>query len=231
MARRIAVLLRHGKYEQPEGVPSAHLPHPLTVEGIRQAEQAGEFLRRYANEQSLRVDSGIDSSRMLRAWQTAERVRSALDDDGVRRDICETEALAERSVGCLANLTVDEIEAVAARDPRVRSLPSGWKTQAEFCLPFQGAESLLDAGARVARHVETALAAISAEADTLKIFVGHGGAFRHAAVHLGVITLAQAPHLSMYHCRPVFIERLASGMWQHVGGDWKKRDSYSRHFD
>lgn len=59
--------------------------------------------------------------------------------------------------------------------------------------------------------------------DTLKIFVGHGAAFRHAAVHLGLLTTEQAVALSMYHCRPVFFERLQENRWQHVGGDWKIR--------
>ena len=110
-------------------------------------------------------------------------------------------------------------------DPRYGPLPRDWKLQSDFRLPLQGAESLLDAGERAARHISNRLdsAERSTDAALLKVFVGHGGAFRYAAVHLGVLGPAEARQLSMHHCRPVLIERVDADRWQHIGGHWKAR--------
>jgi 2,3-bisphosphoglycerate-dependent phosphoglycerate mutase len=83
----------------------------------------------------------------------------------------------------------------------------------------------MDAGERVAGHLERRLMALQGDVntDTVKLFVGHGAAFRHAAYHLGLMAFDQIAALSMYHCRPVFIERHPDGTWQHLTGDWKVR--------
>src|SRR5690606_1580577 len=104
-------------------------------------------------------------------------------------------------------------------------LPDRWKYQSDFALPFQNAESMLDAGHRVATHIEGRASdlAESIQVDTLKLVIGHGGAFRHAAVHLGLLDLADVPGLSMWHCSPVYMG-LSDGRWSHVAGEWKVRD-------
>ena len=63
------------------------------------------------------------------------------------------------------------------------------------------------------------------EEDSLKLFVGHGAAFRHAAYRLGVLRFEDITRLSMYHARPVYLELLTDGGWQQVAGDWKVRQS------
>jgi hypothetical protein len=119
---------------------------------------------------------------------------------------------------------------VLQQDPRVSDPPADWKADSHYCLPLQGAESLLQAGERVAAHLTQSMAALApGEHDRIKIFVGHGAAFRHAAWHLGVLEFGQIRHLSMYHCRPVMIEYLPGGQWRHVEGEWKVR-SESSHF-
>ena len=60
--------------------------------------------------------------------------------------------------------------------------------------------------------------------DTLKVFVGHGAAIRHAAWHLGVLELSDVARLSMFHAVPVCLEYSDAG-WRHVAGDWKLRDA------
>jgi len=109
-------------------------------------------------------------------------------------------------------------------DPRYPELPQNWKSNSEYRLPLQGAESLLEAGKRVAEHLNRRLSEIPDDGvDRLKLFVGHGAAFRHAAFHLGLMEYDDIARLSMFHGRPVFVELLQDGRWSHITGDWKVR--------
>jgi 2,3-bisphosphoglycerate-dependent phosphoglycerate mutase len=233
MARLIAALVRHGDYQQSPDTPSAHQPHPLNPEGEAQAQAAAQLLHDMIVRNNWALVSSIDSSRMLRAWQTAMIFADGLAGLGsspLRID--SYDALAERSVGCLANLTTAEIEAILHRDPRVSAPPADWKADSHYRLPLQGAESLLEAGERVAVHLEESMAALPpAGHDRVKVFVGHGAAFRHAACHLGVLELAQVRQLSMRHCLPLLLEYLPGGNWRHSGGDWKVRPEHSSYTD
>jgi 2,3-bisphosphoglycerate-dependent phosphoglycerate mutase len=226
LARLIAAIMRHGDYRQPRGVPSARLPHPLTVKGEVQARAGAAQLQDAAREAGWQIHPVIDSSELLRGWQTA----MVLADELRRRGVAEAavqafDALDERGLGSAANLTMDEIAAAVAADPRCQPLPPRWKADSWFRLSFPGAESLMQAGQRTAVHMAARLAELADQvtADTLKVFVGHGGAFRHAAVHLGLLTVAEAQVLSMHHCRPVFVERLDRDTWRHICGAWKRR--------
>jgi len=234
LARFIVAFVRHGEYQQPPGVPSAHLPYPLTSGGMKQASEAAERLLTVAAKENWNIDPVIDSSRQLRGWQTASIIASELEKQENSGLIVESfEQLAERCLGSAANLTIDEIESIVAEDPRYDPLPAGWKSDSNFIIPLQGAESLMQAGERVALHViqraDSLVKVVST--DTLKIFVGHGAAFRHAAVHMGLMTCGQAVALSMYHCQPILIERLQENSWKHVGGDWKIRKENSLDLD
>jgi broad specificity phosphatase PhoE len=226
MARLIAALIRHGDYVQLPNTPSAHQPFPLNAAGEQQAREAAALLRDVCARNGWQLESCIDSSRMLRAWQTARIIAFELADlvpSGLT--VTSFDALAERCVGSAANLSVAQIEDIMHRDPRFPDLPPGWKSDSHYCLPLQGAESLAEAGERVAAHLRQRTAGLSQTPDTpcLKLFVGHGAAMRHAAWHLGVLGFEQVAQLSMYHGRPVFIECQPDGSWQHVGGDWKVR--------
>ena len=231
MARLIAALVRHGDYHQLANTPSAHQPYPLNSEGESQALQGAQSLREMIVRNDWSLVPCIDSSRLLRAWQTAVIFADSVADLAACTLAVESyDALAERGVGCLANLTTTQIEAVLQQDPRVSDPPADWKADSHYRLPLQGAESLLQAGERVAAHLSQCMAALAPdEHDRVKIFVGHGAAFRHAAWHLGVLEFGQIRQLSMYHCRPVMIEYLPGGQWQHIEGDWKVR-SESSHF-
>jgi 2,3-bisphosphoglycerate-dependent phosphoglycerate mutase len=227
MPRVIVALLRHGAFHQPEGVPSAHLPYGLDRDGEQQARRGvGELLDRIGAA-GWRFDEVVDASRLLRAWQTARILAEALRDSlGVQIAVEEFDDLAERSLGSGANLTVEQINEVLRQDPRCVPLPEGWRHDSFYRIPLPGAESLLQAGARVARHIEWRARQIlvRASVDTVKVCVGHGGAFRHAAVHLGVLRIEEAPRLSMAHCVPVFLERHGEYRWARIAGDWKKRE-------
>lgn len=214
-------LIRHGDYHQPADVPSALLPHPLTDAGEQQAAAAAADIRAFADSRGLTVHPQVDCSRMLRAWQTARMIGDGLETSGLGPfSVHEHEALAERSVGAAANLTVQEIEAILERDPRHARPPSGWKSSTDYCLPLQGAESLLAAGQRVAGHISRVASGLD---DTmLKLIVGHGASIRHAAMELGVLTREGVSAVSMHHAKPVFV-RMIGGKWTHVDGAWKPR--------
>ncbi|MCU7936002.1 MAG: histidine phosphatase family protein [Candidatus Thiodiazotropha sp. (ex Dulcina madagascariensis)] len=226
MAKVIAALLRHGEYHQLADTPSALQPFPLTSRGIEQAGRSVSLLQGALSMFDWSLHPVIDSSRLLRGWQTAAVIRQALLAGASTPLQIETfNELAERSVGSAANLTVQQIESVLREDPRFPLPPQGWKSDSHYRLPLQGAESLMEAGERVARHLDSRLAQLQrqVEVDTVKLFVGHGAAFRHAAHHLGVLAFHQLADLSMHYCRPVFVERRHAGDWRHLTGAWKVR--------
>lgn len=227
MAEVLVAILRHGQYHQPAGVPSAHLPHPLTELGCAGSRRvAGELLAR-AEAEGWRVDAAIHTSTLLRAWETAQVIAAQLAEiSGRAFEVQEFDALCERGLGSAANLSLDEIARVIARDPRFPDLTEGWKARSEFKLPLPGAESLLEAGARVAEHLQSSLAALASQCSepTLRIVVGHGAALRHAAYHLGLLGLDDIQARSMFHCVPIIWAWQADGPWRHVAGDWKMRE-------
>lgn len=234
MPRLIAALIRHADYRQLPETPSAHQPFPLTAEGETQARQAGTQLGQAVGSHGWSLSPSVDSSQLLRAWQTAQIITDELIDlfPGPPT-LTGFDALAERSLGSAANLSISAIEAVIRDDPRFPELPADWKSNSRFRLPLQGAESLMEAGERVAAHIHRRmqLLAEDSEIDTLKLFIGHGAAFRHAAYHLGVLTCEQIARLSMHHAQPVFLEYLPDGGWRHIGGEWKVRSRHSENTD
>jgi 2,3-bisphosphoglycerate-dependent phosphoglycerate mutase len=235
MPRLIAALIRHGDYRQLPETPSAHQPFPLTPEGEAQARQAGAAPRNTIGIEGWALSPAVDSSQLLRAWQTARIINEELAERfETPPQLTGFGDLAERGLGSAANLTISAIEAVVREDPRFEELPADWKSNSGFKLPLQGAESLLEAGERVARHIGRQMETLAAQnptRDTLKLFVGHGAAFRHAAYHMRVLSFEQIAQLSMYHAQPVFLEYLADNRWQHVGGEWKVRARHSEYTD
>jgi len=234
MARLIAALIRHGDYAQLPNTPSAHQPFALTATGESQSRLAGSKLHESIEQNAWALDTSIDSSQLLRAWQTAQCIMEGLAPCVEEPLAVECfDALAERGVGSVANLTIGQIVDIVARDPRYPELPADWKANSHYKLPFQGAESLLEAGQRVAGHLTQRMADLRqiAKTDTLKLFVGHGAAFRHAAYHLNVLSLEQIPKLSMYHASPVFLEYMPNDQWSHVAGEWKVRPPKEEYLD
>jgi broad specificity phosphatase PhoE len=235
MARLIAALIRHGDYQQLPETPSAHQPFPLNSEGEIQAQQGAQLLHDMLVRNDWILVASIDSSHMLRAWQTAKIFADRLSTLALSPLQIESyDELAERSVGCLANLTTAQIETVLHQDPRVSDPPADWKADSHYRLPLQGAESLLEAGERVAGHLSQSMAALSPDdndRDRVKVFVGHGAAFRHAAYHLGVLEFGQLRQLSMFHCQPVMLEYMPDGSLRHIDGDWKVRPLQSSFTD
>lgn len=220
----VVALLRHAEYRQPENVPSAWLPYPLTEHGVSQARAAAKSVYDFTEKYGLKCLPRIDSSLMLRAWQTADVIANQLARlMGADLTIDEYPSLAERSVGAAANLSLEEIERVLAEDPRYMRPSPGWKSSSDYKLPFQGAESLDEAGLRVAFHIQRTWHTCNDAGESgLKIIVGHGASIRHAAKVLGLLGSDEVASVSMYHAQPIFIT-CEDGQWQLLEGRWKPR--------
>lgn len=231
MARVIVALMRHGVYEQPPGTPSAHLPHPLKAKGKRQARAAAALIAEICRKEGWVLDSTVDCSPLLRSWQSALVAADEFTKILGEHYSCEAfEALMERGLGAAANLTLAEIATAVETDPRLDNLPDDWKLQPHFRLPLHGAESLMDSGQRVRDHlVERCAQLKERDHDTLKLFVGHGGCYRHAAVHLGALTIEEVSGLSMHYGGFVLLEECEQASWQKIGGEWKVRSAADIH--
>ena len=230
MSELIAVFIRHGDYQQLPDTPSAHQPFPLTDTGIAQAGEAARLVRQMAEQYHWQLNPEIHCSNLLRAWQTADIISRQLDSQFFLSGFDE---LAERGMGSAANLTLAQIEDILATDPRFKKPPVNWKSDSHYRLPLQGAESLLEAGERIAGHVREQMERLQLKgADrVMQLFVGHGAAFRHAAYHLGVLEFEQIAKLSMYHATPVAMAVVPGQAWQHVAGEWKVRPGIDHEID
>lgn len=224
--RRVAAFIRHGHFDRPDATASAQSLYPLSAQGrVQAAEAVGPILELCA-DLGLEVDARIEASQLLRAWQTAKLLSESLGErTGRHFHVIERDELIERGLGSATNLCFDRIEALLGADPRQAQLPKGWRRMPEFRLPVQGAESLMQAGARVAARVAASLDGIPEDdpRDLVRLFVAHSGCLRHAAVALGAIDVRVVPGLSMDFAQTVMIEKLPGGDWVHVGGQFRKQ--------
>lgn len=223
--RLYLAFVRHGEYQQSPGVPSALQPYALTKFGSEQAFESAFKIQQFAEEHDCDIESTLVSSPLLRAWQTADYIGQGLH---IPYQIRQTEALVERSVGAVANLTIKEIETVLQADPRHPDPPENWKSDSHYRLPFQGAESLMEAGQRVSDEITRTFHALTqkVEKDTVQIMVGHGASFRHAAHLLGLLEFNEIAQLSMFYGVPIFFEYHPDKGWQKVSGEWKIRQKH-----
>lgn len=220
MADAFHAFFRHGAYRQWPDVPSARQPWGLTEAGIAQAREGATLLHDMLRKADLSLAPVIRCSRQLRAWQTADLLATGLRALGHEiTELRETPALAERGLGSAANLTVAQIETALADDPRFGPPPAGWKSDSDYCLPLEGAESLMMAGARVATHLET-----TGVPECVVVHVGHGASFRHACYHLNLLSREDIARYSMFHARPSLIRHETHRIWRHVAGAWKVRE-------
>ncbi|SBS27566.1 2,3-bisphosphoglycerate-dependent phosphoglycerate mutase [Marinomonas aquimarina] len=220
----ICALIRHGAYEQLKNVPSALQPYPLTAEGEQEVRRQARLFKAWLLSSGHRVAPEIDASSLLRAWQTATIYKEELAGFFAGEpEVRSYPTLCERSVGAVANLSVDEIERILALDPRFDDAPEGWKSDSHYCLPFDGAESLLQAGERVAQHIQTwQQQQQDEERPLVKLFVGHGASIRHAAFHMNVMKFCDIKRFSMHYGHPVVLE-LVGNKTNQLFGDWKQR--------
>lgn len=226
--RRIAAFVRHGDFDRPENTASAHSPRGLSPLGRAQAEAAAASIAGLCREHGLTIDERIEASQLLRAWETANVLATALvPETGRDHHVIQRDELMERGLGSAANLTFEQITELLARDPRIGPLPEGWRRMPEFRLPLPGAESLMQAGARVAARVTASMESIPDDdpTDVARLFVAHSGCLRHAAVVLGAIDVRHVASLSMDFLGCVLLEKTASGDWVHLAGEFTKQAS------
>jgi len=223
--RRVAAFIRHGHFDRPEGTASAHSLFPLSALGREQATAAAETIAAMCADHALEIDSRIEASQLLRAWETANLLSEGLSErTGQNLHVIQRDELIERGLGSGANMTFERIGEMIAADPRIGPLPEGWRRIPEFRLPVQGAESLMQAGARVAGRVAASIESIPEDdpRDLVRLFVAHSGCLRHAAVVLGAIDVRNVPGLSMDFLQAVLVEQKPSGEWIHLAGEFQK---------
>jgi len=231
MSKSVAILIRHGDYHQLPDTPSALQPFALNENGFQQARDGAKALESMAEKHGLLFDPILDSSNQLRAWQTADTILQELSSF---QDIKCHDNLSERSLGSAANLSIQQIEDVLSVDPRFDMAPPNWKSNSHYRLPLQGAESLMQAGERVAAHLKHSMQYLEPAKDDLtiaKVFVGHGASMRHAAHILGVLDFDDIAKLSMYHAQPVALAYHKDATWSHFDGDWKVRKTTDTYLD
>jgi len=220
--KSLFALIRHGAYRQLPGVPSALQPFALTDEGINTVHEEAQLFKCWLKKEQYDLSPHILSSTSLRAWQTAKIYCEVLKYEfSAAPVIDQTPALCERNVGAVANLTVAQIEQVVNDDPRLDPLPDGWKSDSHFQLPFDGAESLMKAGERVASTLID-----DAQDGLIHLHFGHGASFRHAAFHKTVIQMSDIARLSMHYGHPIVFQR-SEGGFTRLYGDWKIRQKSS----
>ena len=223
--RRVAALVRHGEFDRPAETASSHQLLPLTDRGREQARAGAAALLSHCERLGLELDPTIESSQLLRAWQTAKAIAEELEAlTGQRFEVVETEELVERGIGSCTNLTFERIREVLAADPRLEPLPEGWRRMPDYRLPVLGAESLMDAGRRAADRIEAGLSERPATdpRNYLRVFVAHGGCLRHAAVCLGTLDLEDVAGRTMDFVQAVLLERVGT-RWRTLAGEWKKK--------
>jgi 2,3-bisphosphoglycerate-dependent phosphoglycerate mutase len=223
--RRVVGLVRHGHFDRPKNTASAHRILPLSPAGREQARNGVDAIAALCENESLELDTTIEVSQLLRAWQTGAILAETLfERTGKTFSVEEHDEIIERGLGSCANLRFDEIEATLALDPRLAPLPVGWRRIPDFCLPVQGAESLMQAGTRTAAYIEASMASIPEDdsRDLLRLFVAHSGCLRHAAVALGVVPKSEVSQLSMDFCQTILLEDSPAIGWNHLAGQWKK---------
>lgn len=218
----LVALIRHGAYHQKENTPSALQPFPLTEQGELEVRAQAQQFASQLTDKDWQLAPVVHSSPLLRAWQTAQiYIEELRDFFSETPEHAQFPELVERSVGSVANLSTDEIERLLDIDPRFKPAPKGWKSNSHYCLPFLGAESLLDAGQRVAEHIESHVKPL--KSAQVNLIVGHGAAIRHAACHLNVMQLCDVNRLSMHHAHPVVLSK-ENSEWRHIAGEWKVRE-------
>jgi len=214
-------LIRHGEYEQLANTPSALQPYPLTSGGAEEVRMQAQGFADWVSETGYQLRAEIHCSTSLRAWQTAEIYRQELKELFLTAPVSVSfPELCERSVGALANLSVSEIERIVKLDPRFDPLPDGWKSSSDFKLPYDGAESLMEAGQRVATHLKAL--PLDEQDNLIQLVIGHGASFRHAAFHLNVIKMSDIGRLSMFYGHPVVFRKQGLS-WARLYGNWKNR--------
>lgn len=225
MSTYLAAVIRHGAYQQKSDTPSALQPFPLTEAGAQEVRlQAREFAQTL-EKNNWQLHPEVHSSPLLRAWQTAQIYMEELAEFFVQPPVhLQFAELCERSVGNVANLTIAEIEQILTQDPRFTAPPDNWKSDSHYQLPFLGAESLMQAGARVAAHLNASAHKNSTlnTNDIVQLLIGHGAAIRHAACHLNVMELCEVSKFSMFHAHPVVLS-FDGQHWQHIAGKFKRR--------
>jgi probable phosphoglycerate mutase len=169
MARQFVFMTRHGQTDwNVQGRMQGHTDIPLNDEGRAQARAVAEAMRNASKQSSLSGLSGLVSSDLSRARETAEIVAASL---GLAVSYVDSD-LRERMFGIFEGLTGAECE---------ERHPETWRAWVEERRPFQGMEEPHAVALRVTAAIGRAVKRLG-RAGAAVLLVSHGGALR-AAIH------------------------------------------------
>ena len=180
-------LVRHGAHDRLNRILCGRMPGvTLSEEGRAQARRTGE---RLAREPIM----AVQTSPLERARETADAIGAEIG-----RDVEVSEALNELEVGVWAGLSFEALK----EDPAWRS----WNEVRAVSRP-PGGETMLEAQARIIRHIEALRERCR---DGAVVLVSHGDVIKAAlAYHLGL----PLDFISRFEVGPASVSTLIVGDW------------------
>lgn len=213
------VVLTHGTHQN-WGPSHGYLSERLNPLGEQQAKTCAEDLIRYCRQHELLINEEIHTAPSLKAYQTAHILAHEISQGQEHLEVLECEQLSERKLGEATNLSLDEIEQILKLDPRTQSPSRGWEHNSWYKLPFSGAESLMEAGLRVAAHLQKCTEELHFGPKRCQVVIADSNAICHAASCLGLIQSKDIPQRKLAPCAPLFLHRRHRGHWELISGQW-----------
>jgi len=155
----------HGRWQGWDGIP-------LNQQGER---EAARIARRLA--QTEEAIAALYASPLRRAWQTAERIREALNLSPVPHD-----GLKEINFGQISGITLDELR------ERFPDLHKRWADKTNLTFAFPGGEQRAQFFQRVGEATE---GIVERHPDQKVVVVAHGGTLRACLVHYLPVEFSQ----------------------------------------
>ncbi len=196
------VLIRHGQSEWNEkNLFTGWKNPPLTEKGIKEAELAGEKIKK------LNIDfSHYFTSALVRAQETGEIILSKLETENIIKT--KSQNLNERDYGDLSGLNKDE-----ARKEWGKDQVHIWRRS--FDIPPPGGESLKDTAARVLPYFEEKIKPLVEQGNNILI-CAHGNSLRSLIMSLEEISPDEIVKVEIGTGEPILYSYSTNSSFQKI---------------
>lgn len=196
------VLIRHGQSEWNEkNLFTGWKNPPLTEKGIKEAELAGEKIKK------LNIDfSHYFTSALVRAQETGEIILSKLEAENIIKT--KSQNLNERDYGDLSGLDKDE-----ARKEWGKDQVHIWRRS--FDIPPPGGESLKDTAARVLPYFEEKIKPLVEQGNNILI-CAHGNSLRSLIMSLEEISPDEIVKVEIGTGEPILYSYSTNSSFQKI---------------
>ena len=196
------VLIRHGQSEWNEkNLFTGWKNPPLTEKGIKEAELAGEKIKK------LNIDfSHYFTSALVRAQETGEIILSKLEAENIIKT--KSQNLNERDYGDLSGLDKDE-----ARKEWGEDQVHIWRRS--FDIPPPGGESLKDTAARVLPYFEEKIKPLVEQGNNILI-CAHGNSLRSLIMSLEGISPDEIVKVEIGTGEPILYSYSTNSSFQKI---------------